>query len=142
MSWIKDISHEIKELDLSEKALRKFGLMIGGIFLAIGLLLLWKSVWLDVRIIFIALGGTLFLGGVLLPLPLKYVYLIWMGFAFALGWIVSRFILIILFIFVITPIGIVAKLVGKQFLDLKFRDGKDSYWIPKEKRKIDYEKMY
>ncbi len=142
MSWIKDVSHEIKELDLSEKALRKFGLTIGGIFLAIGLLLLWKSIWPDVRIIFISIGGTLFLGGVLLPMPLKYVYLIWMGFAFAIGWVVSRFILIILFVLVLTPIGLLAKLFGKHFLDLKFRDGKESYWIPKEKRKNDYEKMY
>lgn len=142
MSWIKDVSHEIKELDLSKKALRKFGLTIGGIFLAIGLLLLWKSIWPDVRIIFISIGGTLFLGGVLLPMPLKYVYLIWMGFAFAIGWVVSRFILIILFVLVLTPIGLLAKLFGKHFLDLKFRDGKESYWIPKEKRKNDYEKMY
>ena len=142
MSWIKDVSHEIKELDLSEKALRKFGLTIGGIFLAIGLLLFWKSIWPDVRIIFISIGGTLFLGGLLLPMPLKYVYLIWMGFAFAIGWVVSRFILIILFVLVLTPIGLLAKLFGKHFLDLKFRDGKESYWIPKEKRKNDYEKMY
>ena len=142
MNWIKDVSHEIKELDLSVKALRKFGLTIGGIFLAIGLLLLWKSIWSDVRIIFISIGGTLLLGGLLLPMPLKYVYLIWMGFALALGWIVSRFILIILFLFVMTPIGLIAKLFGKQFLDLKYKNGNESYWIPKEKRKIDYEKMY
>ena len=142
MNWIKDVSHEIKELDLSVKALRKFGLTIGGIFLAIGLLLLWKSIWPDVRIVFISIGGTLLLGGLRLPMPLKYVYLIWMGFALALGWIVSRFILIILFLFVMTPIGLIAKLFGKQFLDLKYKNGNESYWIPKEKRKIDYEKMY
>jgi hypothetical protein len=142
MSWIKDVSHEIKELDLSKKALRKFGLTIGGIFLAIGLLLLWKSIWLDARIIFISIGGTLFLGGLLFPMPLKYVYLIWMGFAFALGWIVSRFILIILFLFVMTQIGFIAKLFGKKFLDLKYKKRDESYWIPKEKRKNDYEKMY
>ena len=34
------------------------------------------------------------------------------------------------------------EIFSKGFLDIKFKDTKNSYWIPKEKRKIDYEKMY
>jgi hypothetical protein len=142
MSWIKDVAHEIKELNVTEKSLRKFGLTVGIVFLAVGLLLIWKSVWPNINYIFVAVGSSLILGGLLTPNRLKMFYKIWMGLAFALGWVVSRFILIILFVLILTPVGFIAKLFGKKFLDLKFKDGKNSYWIPKEKRKIDYEKMF
>lgn len=142
MSWIKDVAHEIKELDVSKKSLRKFGLTIGTILLAFSIFFSMKEIFPLLRSFFLAIGGLLFIGSFILPEQLKYPYKIWMGFAFALGWVVSRFILVILFVLVLTPLGLLAKLFGKKFLDLKFRDGKDSYWIPKEKRKIDYEKMY
>lgn len=142
MSWIKDVSHEIKALDISAKSLKKFGLTVGTVFLVAGLLLLWRGAWSSVRIYFIAIGFALLLSGLLQPEKLKNIYKVWMGFAFALGWIVSRIILMVLFYFVLMPIGFVAKVVGKDFLDIKFQDGKESYWIPKEKKKIDYEKMF
>jgi len=142
MNWIKDVSHELEELDVSPKSLRKFGLTVGVIFLIFGLVLIWRGHWHSARGIFVGFGAALLIIGLSFPERLITVYKIWMGFAFALGWIISRFILIILFVLVVTPIGLLAKLFGKQFLDLKFRDGKSSYWITKEKRKIDYEKMY
>ena len=142
MNWIKDVAHEIKELDVSEKSLRKFGLTVGMVFLSIGLLLIWKSALPVTNTIFVAVGSSLFLGGLLTPDRLIMFYRIWMGLAFALGWVISRFILIILFVLVLTPLGLAAKLFGKKFLDLKFKDGKNTYWITKEKRKINYEKMF
>ena len=142
MSWIKDVKNEIKELDLSEKSLKKFGIIIGGVFLILSLLFFYKD-WLpNLRLIFTVIGVYLFVSGIVIPKSLNSIYKIWMGFAFALGWIVSRFIIVILFIFVLTPIGLLAKLFGKKFLDIDFHDGKNSYWIPKENKDIDYEKMF
>ncbi len=155
MSWIKDVAHELGELYISRKSLRKFGLTVGAIFLIFGLFLIWRNHWQSVREVLAGIGTILFLGGLTMPERLITVYRIWMGFAFALGWVISRFILAMLFVFVLTPIGLLAKLFGKEFLDLKFRDGKSSYWIPKETylsgsrveagrqgKKNDYEKMY
>ena len=142
MSWIKDVKNEIRELDLSEKSLKKFGMVVGGVFLLFALLFFYKNWATTLRLIFAVAGLYLFVSGILIPKSLNVVYKIWMGFAFALGWIVSRFIIVILFIFVLTPIGLVAKVFGKKFLDIEFRDGKESYWIPKENKEIDYEKMF
>lgn len=141
MSWIKDVKNEITNLDVSKKALRKFGLMIGVILLIIGLFFQWKNNNSNFVIPLYVISFMLIVSGLLIPDKLKFIYKIWMGFAFALGWIVSRFILIILFYFVLTPIGIFAKIFNKQFLDLKFKDGKNSYWIEKKKQ-TDYEKLY
>lgn len=142
MNWIKDVSHELKQVDLSKKSLAKFGLIIGGIFLLLALLFFYKNILITLRMIFAVIGLFLFIGGIIFPEKLSPFYKIWMGFAFALGWIISRFILTILFIFVLTPVGLLAKLFGKRFLELKWRDGKQSYWINKQYKKIEYEKMY
>jgi hypothetical protein len=45
----------------------------------------------------------------------------------------TRVILTVLFYLVLTPIAVTARLFGKQFLDLSFRDPKDSYWVLREK---------
>lgn len=141
MSWIKDVKAELKLLEISKVVLRKFGLLVGGVFLLIGLWIFYSSQSF-VGIIFISIGALLLLLGLLLPNLLSGAYKIWMGLAFALGWVMSRVLLIILFYGVITPIGFIAKIFGKQFLDLKFKDGKDSYWVKKPEEKIDYSKMY
>lgn len=150
MSWISDVKTELKALELSKKKLRSFGLLVGGVFLLI-------SAWIffsqrnelsetsnyTFAYIFLIVGGILFLFGAMSPLLLKTPYKIWMGLAIAMGWVVSRVLIMILFYIVVTPISLIAKLSGKKFLDLKFRDNKSSYWVIKPKdAKIDYKKMY
>lgn len=141
MSWTKDVKDELKALDISTKALRKFGLLVGGIFLLIGIWIYYSSQSF-IGIIFISVGALLLIFGLLFPNSLSGVYKIWMGLAFALGWIVSRILLTILFYFGITLIGSIAKIVGKRFLDVKFKDGKNSYWVVRDDSKVDYTKMY
>ena len=141
MSWIKDVNDELKALEISKKALRKFGLLVGGVFLLIGFWIYYSSQSV-VGIIFLSIGALLFIFGIFLPNSLSGVYKIWMGLAFALGWIMSRVLLIILFYGVITTISFIARIFGKKFMDLKFKDGKDSYWIKKPDTRIDYSKMY
>jgi predicted membrane protein len=140
MSWIRDVAHELKELDVSKKSLRKFGIVIGIILITVVIIFLWNSVsW---RVLLLSLGGILLLNGIFIPNSLKDIYKIWMGFAFALGWVVSRIILTILFVFILTPIGLLAKIFGKEFIDLNFNKKNNSYWIPKKDSPVDYEKMY
>lgn len=142
MSWIKDVKEELKALDISKKSLRNFGLLVGGVFLLIGFWFYYSSQSF-IGIIFVSIGALLLLFGLVSPNSLSQVYKIWMGLAFALGWLMSRILISILFYFVITPIGFVAKIVGKDFLDINYKMKKDSYWIirPTDK-KVDYTKMF
>ncbi len=144
MSLIKDVLSEIKDLDVSTKSVKKFGFVVGGVFTLLAALLFWKNVWQSTRIIFLVVGVSLIFGSLVRPNSeeMKIVYRLWMGLAFFLGWIMSRVILFILFYFVLAPIGLIAKVFGKQFISVKFKDGKQSYWIPKEKQLTDYEKMF
>ena len=142
MSWINDVKDELKSLEISKKILRKFGLLVGGIFFLLGFWIYYSSQSF-VGIIFLFIGILLFVFGLLFPNALFGAYKVWMGLAFALGWIMSRVLLIVLFYFVLTPVGFIAKIVGKKFLDIDYTVKKESYWIIRSSdMKTDYSKMY
>ena len=63
---------------------------------------------------------------------------VWYHFGIFLGKIISPFIMGIIFFLVVTPIGLIMRLLGKDVLNLKYNDNQ-SYWIerngPKSKMK-------
>ena len=57
----------------------------------------------------------------------------------------SRLILTVLFYIALTPISLVAKLVGKQFMILKYDKSAKTYWEQRkiiQKKQIDYERQF
>ena len=142
MSWIKDVREDIKNLDTSVKSLRNFGLTVGLVFIALAALLYWRQIWSDILIFFAGFGALLVLSGTIYAKILKPVYLLWMGIAMVIGWFVSRIILTLLFYVVITPIGLLARVMRKEFLDKQYKNKKETYWIKKANPVIDYKKMH
>ena len=71
----------------------------------------------------------------------KPIYDLWMKFAAVLAWINTRLILIVMFYLVITPIGLIMRLFGMDYLSLKIEKDKESYWIKNDK-KINYERQF
>jgi len=134
---------DLRELKTGTRELRNFGLLVGGVFAVLGLLFLVRGKaaypWL------LTPGLVLVSLGAIAPSTLKYIYLGWMGLALALGFVVSHVILTIFFFLVITPIGLIARLAGKDFLHLKLDRQARSYWIPRERKsKVpeDYERQF
>ena len=58
----------------------------------------------------------------------------WFQFGLFLGKIISPIILGIIFFLVVTPIGILMRMLGKDVLSLRFNANK-SYWIEKKNQK-------
>ena len=134
---------EIKNIKSEKSDLRNFGIIVGIILLIISGFLFWKEK--ESFQIFLAIGITLFLTSITIPVILKPVYLIWMIFATILGWTMTRVILSLLFYFIITPIGLILKLFGKKFLELQWDKSKESYWnyrTIKHLKMEDYEKQF
>ena len=127
-----NIRDDIKQLKTSPRDLRKFGLMVGGVFVALGLLFLWRHPGRTPY--FVWPGGVLMAVGAIYPRALKYVYIAWMSLAFALGFVMAHVILTLFFFLVITPIGLLARLFGKDFLGLKLDGRAESYWIRRERK--------
>lgn len=143
MSWIEDVRSELKDLDVSKKSLRKFAFLVGAIVFVIPFWILFRGFLHPAYYFAVIAGLLLIVTGVFYPHRLTNFYRVWMGLAFAIGWVVSRILLMIIFYFVIMPIGLTARIFGKEFLDKNMSIRKDSYWIKKDiGRKANYEKMY
>jgi hypothetical protein len=92
---------------------RSFGLWVGGAFLVIGGLSLWRGrVW--IAEFTGGLGAVLLLAGLLAPRFLRIPARLWWKFSMALGWINTRVLLGTLFFLILTPIGIWWRIRGKD----------------------------
>ena len=137
------LKEEFKHIKETKKELRKFGLTVGSVLAAIAILLLYFEK--PSAIYFAVIGGLLILFGALFPQLLKPLNRIWMGLAIILGFIMSRVILTVLFYLVLTPIAILAKIVGKKFMALKYDKSAETYWEKRtniHKKQIDYERQF
>ena len=114
--------------DIKISSNRSFGIVFFIVFLLIAFYPLINEetirVWsLVVSLIFFILG--LLNSKFLTPLNK-----IWFKFGLFLGKIVSPLVMSIIFFFVVTPIGLIMKILKKDLLNLKFNK-KKSYWIEK-----------
>jgi len=117
---------EIKNIRSEKSDLRKFGITFGLILLIIAGFLFWKEN--ESFQIILTIGVVLCVLGITLTVVLKPIYLMWMIFATVLGWIMTRVILSVLFYAILTPIGLISRLFGKQFLELKWNKTDITYW--------------
>ena len=108
---------------------RNFGIVFFIVFALIAFypLIIGNSIRLSfllVSLIFLILGisNSKFL------LPLNK---LWFKFGILIGRIISPLIMAIIFFLVVTPIGLIMKLLGKDVLNLKYNKNK-SYWIEKK----------
>lgn len=96
----------------------------------IGGLLFWRGK--DLAVYFFGLAGFFLAGGLLFPGGLAPLEKWWMKLAMVLSAIMTRVILTLTYYLMITPIGFLLKLMGKDLLRLKIDPEAQSYWIPGE----------
>lgn len=77
------------------------------------------------------LGTTLAVLGLTVPMLLKPVYRVWMALAVVLGFIMTRVILTIVYYLIITPIGLLMRVFGKDPMQRRLDPDAPSYWIKK-----------
>ena len=133
---------ELNSIKSSRIDLKNFGFAIGFILLIIGVFFFVKGK--DLFVYFFSIGSILIILGGITPFILKPIYKIWMIFAVIIGWIMTRIILSVLFFSIITIIGLFARLLGKDFLNLKSKSI-ESYWNLRDKEQElnqDYEKQF
>lgn len=134
---------ELRGIKSDKKNLREFGLTMGMVFLALGGFAAWRSgpAWPYLLTAGAAFAALAFI----IPAVLKPLQKLWMGLGIVLGFFVSRIILSVLFYGVMTPIGIVMKLLGKDILDERIDKTAVSYWHTRDtavKPKESYENQY
>ena len=121
----------MKQKEIKIGSNKSFGIVFFVIFIIIALWPLLKDenirVWsIIVSITFLTLG--LLNSKILTPLNK-----LWMRLGILLGAIVSPIVMGVVYFGVITPIGLIMKLFGKDVLNLKIDTNKNTYWILKKK---------
>lgn len=123
---------------------RDFGLLVGGVLLALGGWWFYRGKYTALSGLLLVVGTTLALAGALRPKLLVVPNRLWMGMAEAMGFVMTRVILGVVFFLFVTPIGLVRRLFGGD--PLGRRAGRtESYWKPYTERRKNskhYEKMY
>ena len=123
--------------------LRRFGLTVGGVFVALGVVSRLRGH--DVApLVLWSLGVLLVAPALIAPRVLAPVQRVWMRAAALLGEVNSRVILTILFYGVFAPIGFVMRRI-RDPLDRSWRDGRTSNWIRRDREPIDrarYERQF
>lgn len=134
---------EIRQIKESRKDLRKFGLTVGAVMIAIAVILVVKRS--NSAVYWGSAGLLLFVLSISVPGVLKPLNKIWMTFALVIGWVMTRVILAILFYIALTPTALIARLIGKDPLNRRIDRAAKSYWEKKEKSvpdAEDYERQF
>jgi hypothetical protein len=134
---------EIRNIKSSKKELRKFVITIGSVLLLIGGFLFWKGRPSFQLVLIVGIGFLA--SGLAAPIIFKPVYWVWMVFSVILGWVMTRVILSAVFFLVFTPIGLIARMFRKQFLELRWHGTQETYWDYRPEKRDDlksYEKQF
>ena len=112
------------------KSLRTFGFAFGGGLTVLGSLLLWRekapAPWV--------LGGAaaILVLAALLPRALRPVESVMAGLFRTVTQVLTYVLLTILYLVVLTPLGLVRRLLGKESLGLRPDPSRETYWIDVE----------
>jgi hypothetical protein len=112
---------------LSAREGRKFAFTVGIAFLVFGGISLWRGHELAPRIMW-GLGGLLLLAGIAIPTRLGLIHGWWMALGNAIGKVMQPVVISIMYFVVITPVGFVLRLLGRNPLRHPERDG--GFWMP------------
>ncbi len=128
------IRDEFKQIDASDIAVYRFArlMAIVGLLVAAYLLYRTRSVAQPGVLIALSAATALWVTGRWLPVLLRPIHRAWMMLAVLLGFVMTRVILFIVFALVVTPIGIVMRLLERDPLNKHPDPTLATYWTPKE----------
>jgi len=127
----------------SIKELRKFGFALSTVIFVMGIIFSFKH-----RSVYIwpfLLSAIFFITSIIFPLCLKPIHWILMRISFAIGWVNTKILLFVIFYLIVTPLGLIMRLFGKDLLNQRIDRGSPSYWIKREETPFDkshYERLF
>ena len=122
-SGVAQFKKELTSIEVSERKIREFTYVVGGVLVALGLFAAYRghvstSGWMG------GIGTALVVLGILSPMLLLPLYRLWMGLAIVLGVVVGNVLLTLFYFLMVTPIGFLRRLFRRAPVDKG-----ESYWI-------------
>jgi len=119
---------------------RNFGLVFFVVFLIVAL---WPLKYEeDIRLWSLVLSIIFFILGIFNSKLLTPLNKLWFKFGILLGSIVSPLIMGIVYFLVVTPIGIIMRLLGKDLLKTNKIKSASTYWIKRDKQDSTMKKQF
>jgi hypothetical protein len=113
--------------------LRQFALGVGIVCLSLAAWLWWVEVLPAAVGALAALGIGVALFGLVWPDTVRYLYLTAMVSVYPMGWLVSHLLLAVIFYGVVTPFGLIVRLMGRDGLEPGSNAGSMNYWQPRKR---------
>ncbi|HOO56957.1 MAG TPA: SxtJ family membrane protein [bacterium] len=123
---------------------RKFGVVGIIFFLLLGTFMYWRG-RPNAPYICAALSFFFIIVRFVIPALLPPVYKGWVAVAKVIGWININVLLSVAFFVAVTPVALIARLLGNDFMKKKYDPSAETYWQLREEKPIDpasYEKRY
>ena len=113
---------------------RSFGLVF---FVVLLLIAFWsfRGEYHQIKLLPLSFSIIFLILGLLNSKLLNPLNMLWFKFGLFLGATISPIVMGIIFFLVITPIGFLMKIIGKDLLNIKYDNKKKSYWINRSKTK-------
>ena len=115
--------------DIKISSNRSFGIVFFIVFILIALYPLLNGQ--EIRLWALIISAVFLILGLLKSKLLTPLNKLWFRFGIFLGKIISPIIMGLIFFLVVTPIGLIMRLLGKDVLNLKYNKER-SYWIEKD----------
>jgi len=138
-------------LDPEPRVLRQFGFFALAAFGLLGAVALWRSTLfgfvlgeraLPVAIGFFALGAVSALFSLVAPRANRPLYVGLIVLTFPIGFVLSFLVLGILFFLVLSPVGLLFRLIGRDGLQLRIDPAATTYWVDREPGGPDTERYF
>tara|TARA_Y200000002_G_C22196518_1_gene461531 strand:- start:147 stop:524 length:378 start_codon:yes stop_codon:yes gene_type:complete len=107
---------------------RNFGIVFFVVFLLIAIYPIINNE--DIRLWSLIIASIFLILGLINAKLLTPLNKIWFKFGLLLGKVISPLIMSLIFFFVVTPIGLLMRLLGKDLLNLKLNKN-STYWVEK-----------
>ena len=120
----------IESIDATPRRVRNFGFLFGTLGIVLACISVWKGggAWKWLMATSVGFFTLAFVGySVLRPL-----YVGWMTLAYLLAWINTRVLLGLFFYLILTPGGVILRLLGRDLLEEKIDRNRPTYWKPRD----------
>ena len=116
----------LKKSKIKMSSVRSFGLTFCVVFL---ILSFWpKMNGGEINFLFLVLSLIFLILGLMKSKLLNPLNVLWFKFGMKLGSIVAPLVMAIVFFAVVTPVGLIMRILGKDLLNKKYNKEKTTYW--------------
>lgn len=130
----------------AKKDIRLFALILPLVLIIWGTIFGFKHGWGgQVHFWFYGIAVFLFLWGRVSPSTLKPIYMVWMVITRCLAWFLTALVVSLVFYIGFIPIGLLLRLLGKDFLHRRIDKSAPSYWCKRPPYHFDsayYERQF